>query len=188
MVNQILEFIVNNPDKAAIIIAGLALILSFVSTILALWSVLLQRIHNRVSVRPIIDHYFTVADNHLCVAIKNNGLGPLIIVKFDVYKDNKIISNNLMDLLPLPTEQFHYKKNIPELINSVLSPDEELRIFEFDAEYYTKEYVEFRNKVWKILAPLSIQIHYKSIYKENQPIFKASLAIFDMDQPKFVAQ
>jgi len=169
--NGFIDFILKNPDNVAVLIAGLALILSFLSTILTLCSVWLQRIHNRVSVRPIAESTFSDFEDHLAVKIRNNGLGPLIIKKFEICRENKIIADNLIELMPSQAETISWKNFVMSINNRVLIPGEELCILDLVGDQNNREFTEFRDKVRKALAPLIIRIHYKSIYNENRPSY-----------------
>jgi hypothetical protein len=68
------------------IIAGLALIVSCISTILALRAVALQREHNRISVKPLPDIILADYEDEIAVRIHNHGLGPMMIDKLEVLK------------------------------------------------------------------------------------------------------
>jgi hypothetical protein len=175
---QQFDFTQYNPESSTIIIAFIALILSFCSTILALWSVWLQRKHNHVSVRPIAASILANYIDNLAVKIKNNGLGPLIIKKFFVQKGNNILGDNLIDLMPQNPENVPWRDFAKGINSHILSPGEELCILELKTEEISEEFIEFRNEVRMTLAPLSIKIEYENIYEERQPEYKENLYWF----------
>jgi hypothetical protein len=56
---------ISDPENLNNIIAGVAVGVSFLSTLLALWAVYLQREHNRVSVKPLPDLVFGDYENKI---------------------------------------------------------------------------------------------------------------------------
>ena len=175
---QLYDFVVNNKETFAVIIAGLALILSFSSTILTLFSVSLQRKHNRVSVKPLVICDITDSLNQVSVKIQNNGLGPLIIKKFEVFENNKYLNDNLIELMPESLETVFWGDFVQKINNRVIRQGEELTILQLSGSVSSPTFINFRDVIRRTLSRFTIRIHYESLYKEKQPIYERNLLWF----------
>lgn len=169
---------VSNPENLNNIIASIAVGVSFLSTLLALWAVYLQREHNRVSVRPLPDLIFGDYENQIIVEIHNNGLGPMILVGVEILKDNTVLADNLIDLMPSLPKGMRWDDFVKNLKNRVLAPGEEKTLIELSGNEKSKTFVNFRDKVRETLAPLTVKVYYKGIYDKKSRIFEQSLDWF----------
>lgn len=71
--------------------SSLATILSIVAIIIALDEIMQTRIHNRLSVRPRLSLGFNGrTDTDISVELKNTGIGPAVVLKMDLYVDDKL--------------------------------------------------------------------------------------------------
>lgn len=161
------------------LITSVAVILSFLSTLLALWAVFLQREHNRISVKPLPDIVFGDYENEIKVGIHNHGLGPMILVNVEILKNQTVIANNVIDLMPDQPRGISWEDFVQLLKDRVLAPGEEKMLVKLSGNSENKTFVKFRNKVREELAPLTVKIYYKGIYDKNDRIFEKSLDWFD---------
>jgi len=168
----------HNSDNAGNLIAGLALLVSFISTLLALWAVRLQREHNRISVKPLPDIIFGDYENEIKVGLHNHGLGPLILIRVEVLKDSSVVSDNLIDLMPDQTKGIFWEDFVQKLKDRILAPGEEKMLVKLSGNSKSKSFISYRNKVRKELAPLSVKIYYKGIYDKTELVFEKSLDWF----------
>ena len=85
----------NSPDLLAI--AGFAIaVLAMVATV---WQGMLSRKHNRLSVTPVLTLYREEDDGK--IYIKNNGTGPALIRRYEIYKDGQLIDEqNIQSAIP----------------------------------------------------------------------------------------
>lgn len=72
-----------------ILVSISSLIIALCALVFTIWQTYIQRAHNRLSVKPHL-FTFTTKDRHnnlarLQILLKNNGLGPAFINKFQVY-------------------------------------------------------------------------------------------------------
>lgn len=169
---------ISDPENLNNIIASIAVGVSFLSTLLALWAVYLQREHNRVSVKPLPDLIFGDYENEIVVEIHNNGLGPMILVRVEILNNNTVLADNLIDLMPDLPKGMDWDDFVKNLKDRVLAPGEEKTLVELSGSEKNKTFVNFRDKVRKALAPLTVKVYYKGIYDKNVLTFEKSLDWF----------
>lgn len=174
---DILCFLSNNSDTVAVLIASVALGLSFISTIAAIWAVSLQRKHNRMSVRPIAD--FTFADYQDCIGVylKNHGLGPMTIEKFEVISQDKVIGDNLIDLMPPKPPSLYWTDFLKEIKDRVMAPGEKRILIEIKGAQSDKDFASYRDELRRSLYTLKIRVTYKGVYNQKS-LSERSLAWF----------
>jgi hypothetical protein len=175
-------------NSGTVLIASVALILSFFSTVAALISVGLQRTHNRKSVTPYPDIIFADYEDRIGVYLVNKGLGPMIIKEFEVYSGCKwvkdrlsggeLVKNNLIDLLPPGTNGILWNDFTKVIKKRVVAPGEKMVIVELIGNPKSKKYASFRDNIRTLLKPLYLLVHYKGIYGQKMPILERSLEWF----------
>jgi hypothetical protein len=81
-------------DNSGIIIALCALVLT-------IWQAFLTRTHNKLTVKPYLTTWSTMAGNEdfYQVDLMNNGVGPALIQSFRVYVDNQELLGTESDLI-----------------------------------------------------------------------------------------
>jgi len=79
--NQLINLIRNYPDQLNVIVAAIALFVSLLSVGLTVFTVLLQRSHNFKSLTPIANFFLSDYENRIALALRNTGVGPLIVEK-----------------------------------------------------------------------------------------------------------
>jgi hypothetical protein len=165
----------SEPENLNNLIAGLALIVSFISTALALRAVALQREHNRISVKPLPDFIFGDYENEIKVKIHNHGLGPMIIEKVEVLENDNVIGNNLVDLMPIHPKTIPWEDFVRNLEGRILAPGEEKVLILLSGDSKNRSFITFRDKVREKLASLTIRIRYKGIYDKNVRVYEKAL-------------
>ena len=175
---EILDFIIAKPSEAAVIIAGMALILSSISTIAAVIAVFLQRSHNRRSVRPLADILLSDYENRLAVAVLNNGMGPLLIECLEVSLDGKVQNKDVIDLMPKTPPNIDWWTFVKNLSGRVLSPGERRVVIELRGDESDSNFILFRDKVRNALTSLHLKLRYKDVYGKQMPFCERSLGWF----------
>jgi hypothetical protein len=165
----------SEPENLNNLIAGLALIISFISTAFALRAVALQREHNRISVKPLPDFIFGDYENEIKVKIHNHGLGPMIIDKIEVMENSSVIGNNLIDLMPIHPKAIPWEDFVRNLEGRILSPGEEKVLILLSGNPKNRSFITFRDKVRAKLALLTVRIHYKGIYDKSVLVYDKAL-------------
>lgn len=154
------EFINENVDAIALVVAAIALILT-------VWSVWVQRDHNKKSLRPYPDIGVANYENYLSVSFHNKGLGPLIITKVNIYKGQNLLGNNLVDLMPDLPKGITWSDYIQRIEGRVLAPGEEKVLLELKGDDKKTNFKNARKLIRQSLKDLKVQIYYKGIYEDN---------------------
>lgn len=175
---NICQQIISEPKLMSDLIAGLALIVSCISTILALRAVSLQREHNRISVKPLPDIILADYENEIAVKVHNHGLGAMIIEKLEVLKGGNVVTDNLIDLVPSPPDDICWDDFIKILAGRILAPGEEKVLIKLTGDLKNQKFIKFRDTVRQSLAPLAVKIYYKGVYDKKALSHERSLDWF----------
>lgn len=157
----------DQPIDPSIIIACAALFLSFISTMGAIYSVAGDRNHNRLSVKPMPDVILGDYEDVIEVILKNEGLGPLKILDFEV-SNGKTTKDSVIDFMPDPPQVITWKDFSKNLKDRVLAPGEKKNLLILEQEdKYLRSYNPFKEEVRKALSVLTIKITYTGVYEET---------------------
>ncbi len=131
-----------------------------------------QKIHNRNSVKPLLNIIFGDYEYDIHIKTQNNGVGPAIIKEI-LCSNNKDKTNSLIELIP---NEFQIKNHgivklqnfvdfVENIEERVIAPNKEIIIIKYEPEY-DSELVAIRT----ILKDISIKIRYVDIYQKEQPV------------------
>lgn len=164
------------PTTIELVISGSAVVISLAALGYSIYQGRLARLHNRLSVKPVLDFYVGAVDDDsdFQLTLKNNGLGPALISSFQM-----IAKEDSMDELKekhniTSLEQLSAHIGFPHNLNwtflskgSILKNGEEIKIVSYRFDQYSKENAKsFRQAI----RNLDIKIVYNSIYEvENTP-------------------
>jgi hypothetical protein len=151
--------------------------------IIALDDVVQTRIHNRLSVKPhLLIELIGSTSKDISVSIKNGGVGPAIILKFDVYVDDILYSGSsgLSLLAIFRVIKIYDRHSIRSFEpNDLIAAGESITIF----KVFHGANVARHNLNLSKMARIRVHLVYKSLYDEinelNQylfPEFKMTLS------------
>jgi len=146
------------------IVMLITIIMTIISATFSALTLAFQRSHNKKTVKPLCDSTKIADKKNSKIAIKNAGLGPMIIRSITVREpDREAIefSDFCESLLLEKADCIAYKK--PG--NMILSVNEERTIFELNTE--TKVRPETANFVFGRLSNAEIKINYSDIYDKE---------------------
>jgi len=154
--------------EATNVIAICAAIIATASLFVAVRQTSLTRRHNRLSVRPVLSMYRMEFKNKpVEYILRNQGIGPATIKKFEIILDDKIVSptsgNIIYDLvakLDIPRENV-----TGHLIseNEPISSGKDISIVQFTGSDNNEE---LNRELVKILPRVKFRITYTSMYEE----------------------
>ena len=159
-----------------LIVAFIAIIISFISVILTWWTILNQRKHNRLSVKPIPEIILSKIDG-VFITLMNKGIGPLSCIELITKDESGIIKNHLYDFLPeglsnnnasLFTDRWEF----------TIMPNESITLFSIILDDNNETHQKDKEAISETFSKLAIEIKYTSIYNETFPIYKKSLIWF----------
>ena len=147
-------------------------IIALTAISVSIYSLKLQRKHNKLTFKPIpvIVKYNYV--NVIRVRLWNKGNGPLIIKSFIAQKDNEQ-KNSLIELMPEFTRKLAYVEFIDDLENRAISSNDSLNLLEFKIRKDNKGkkkdiYEDAFNHIKEKLNGTIIKIEFTDIYNEIQ--------------------
>ncbi|MCW8806197.1 MAG: hypothetical protein OQK56_07040 [Ignavibacteriaceae bacterium] len=164
-------------DILPIIIAAVALILSFIATYISVKSKEDNRIHQRLSVVPAINYYEDYSLSKGCdgvgLQIKNVGIGPALIKNFTLsWGDIKI--NSDIDFAKIPREKIYGALEGGYLTqSSVLDKKDKMWIIKIPLNYLllpngAVDMEKVKNVRKVIRENVKFQIVYRSFYDEEE--------------------
>ena len=147
-----------------LIVAISAVLISIISLFVALKTLKIQQKHNKLSVKPLA--HFSKADyqNKIYIKIKNYGLGPLIIKKLEIKKNNKKYKR-LIDTFEVLASKIMWDTFTDIVDNRVLAPQKEFLLIQVS---FTDKQDKIREEIRKSLAETTLTLTYQSIYNDEQ--------------------
>ncbi len=148
------------------------IIISIIALFYSIKQTKLNQLHNRLSVKPILDYSVLISTsyNRFSVIIENNGLGPAVISNFRLFIDNmsffdlKEIHNiedygNLSIFLDYQENKLDWHHIST---GNVINVGQKIEIVGFKYDKYSNENsTKFRNMVNRI----KFEVKYSSIYE-----------------------
>lgn len=160
-----------------------AFLVALMACIFTIWQLIIQRKHNKLSVKPLLQVKHNWESKIRSICIKNCGLGPVIITDITlVYKAKKIHFDTISDKYDLANEYldlgfYSYGETVDK--DSILDKGEELQLLSLSF-HEDHDYNNARERIFTFLKETKLVISYKSIY--NEP-FNLSVSLYsNIDQ------
>jgi hypothetical protein len=166
--DTILEFVKNNPHQVTAFAAVSALGVSFLSIVLTVVSLVLQRRHNFKSLTPIASFPIGDYENLITVKLKNTGVGPLIVEKF-VATDGKQVRHSLISWMPETPTGVMWDTFYDSLEGLSVPPGAEAIIVKLSGDSNDTQFSGFRDDVRRVLSRLTVRVEYRDIYNRRVP-------------------
>ncbi len=174
---DIINFIQNNPEQVAALTALCAIIISFFSIVIIALSFWTQRRHNFKSLTPIAQFPISDYDNLIAVKLKNTGVGPLLVEKFTSHKGN-IQKDNIISWMPKTPKGLKWDTFYDSLDGLSIPPNQEEILIELSGNIKDEIFIKFRDKSRKALKDLKIKVQYRDIYNRKMPLKERDLKWF----------
>jgi|HubBroStandDraft_1064217.scaffolds.fasta_scaffold02314_8 hypothetical protein len=165
-------------------VALLALFVSVVSVAISLWTLRVQRRHNILSVRPLPEITHVDYEDSLCVKIRNNGSGPMIIKSLDVSNGTESRSSLIewMPTLPNSRPWSHFSHTLE---NRSLLAGGQINLLELtkydagiDAAYLDQSFAQGRDATRAALSALTVSVNFTDVYNSALPVYSKKLDWF----------
>lgn len=157
----------SNGNSFSAIAALLACAVAFVTLIA-------QRQHNRLSVRPLAQVDFRDGESRLLVKLVNNGTGPLIVDSLSVWESGERIGDALIDALPEVEGLF--EDFVANIDGRSIPAGGAIVLLDFIPEGESAAMDRFALR--KALARLEIRLTYRDIYNGLNPVYSRDLRWF----------
>jgi len=175
--NNLIQWIQENPQQVSAMVALMALCISFLSIFLTTLSLHLSRQHNFMSLTPIARILLSDYEDKLAVKIMNTGVGPLIIGTFQATRGNET-KNDLISLMPDLPEGMFWNFLIDDLDGDCLRPGEKLILLQLNGNLEDHNFRNARDACRRALADTTVVLTYKDIYGRKMSPVEKSLGRF----------
>lgn len=146
------------------LVAGLALLTAIVATFISFKTFKLQRVHNIKSIRPVIHIAQFDYENLIKILLVNNGVGPSLITKIWVEKNEYEKRKSIFDWLPkkLPGKM-NYKEYLTKDSDMILKSGSTGIMLEIPINTKIQQEKEMRETIRGILRQLTVTVNYKCL-------------------------
>ncbi len=166
---ELFKLIQENPNLASAFAAVVAVCISFLSILLTVISLGMQRRHNLKSVTPIANIELSDYEDLVAVKIRNSGTGPLIITRFDARDKNGNSAANLIRLMPDLSEGVYWDTYFENLENFSIIPSQSLTVLKFSGNDKDPLFCELRDTIRRCLSEMEVTLTYRDIYGRKMP-------------------
>jgi len=173
---DILKIIEQNPNVASTFTAFIAVIISFISILLAIISLWIQRRHNFKSVTPIANIDLSDYENLIEVRIMNSGTGPLIISQVTAETTTGQRAQDLISLMPCIAQ--YWDTYYQRLENVSIVPSKYITILKLCGDDNDPEFCKTRENIRRHLSKITVTLKYKDIYGRKMPEYHRVLDWF----------
>ena len=177
--DQVFDLLVSKPQVASAAAAVGSAAVAIMALIFSIISLVAQRKHNRLSVRPLA--YVPLGDyeSRVFVRVTNNGTGPMIIKSIRIINAPNP-SGPLIDAMPKLQSGVLWTMYSTDVEDRSLRPGGEIVLLELSSKSSNSEdqFVLSRNKVRRALGELAVHVEYTDIYGNTLPVYSRSLKLF----------
>ena len=176
---RLIDLVRNNPQQVSALVAMCAVLLSFLSILLTVTALRLQRRHFLKSVTPIAFIRARDYENFIEVALENVGIGPLLIEQFRVLRGTDT-KENVIDWMP---EGLYWNNFTSIVIGRCIPAGKDIILLKFVGDLDDAEFIGNRDTVRSSLKDLHVHVNYRDIYGRPMPVASRSLDWFGRNLP-----
>jgi hypothetical protein len=158
-----------------LLIATLAFFVSVVSILIGVFSLWIQRKHNRLSVRPIGIIARSDYENRLAIRVKNAGIGPMIVKSIENSNNKGTKKKYPLDWMPSDIMWAGFRR---DLKNQTIMAGDSTVLLEYKIDPQDEDSARQRDEIRSVLKNLTIRIVYTDVYGKEQPELVRSLDWF----------
>ncbi len=179
MVQDFLNYAEQNPEVVAALSATLATLVAFISILLSLYGLFVQRRHNRASVMPIAVIGYWDYNKEIVVRVRNGGVGPLTIQALTVKsKADGFVANTIHDHVIRRGHKYRYSHITGNPKGRVLSPAGKTTLLRLTGDPDDARFAQKRDNVRQVLSSLTVRVTYSDIYGRTVGTAERSLEWF----------
>jgi len=160
------------------VIALCALVVSVVSTGLAVWTAFVQRKHMRLSVRPIASVPVADFENRVGVFLQNKGIGPMRVRSLRVANAEGVEHDDLVTHMPPLAPGILWSNFYDSVDGSALEAGKRFLLLLLEGDPQDPEYRQSRDVVRRRLSSLVVRVEYEDLYGQPMEPLEQKLSWF----------
>jgi hypothetical protein len=162
---------------ASAVTAVLALTMSLVAVVVSCLTLMYQRRHNVLSVKPIPAVTYADLEESIRVKLRNHGSGPLLVKCVKVSNGNQT-RDAVVEWMPRLPKEVSWTFFAGVIADRSLLPGSEIVLLELDGDPKTELFRAGRDATRDALAPLTVRVDYTDIYDSHFEPYVQDLAWF----------
>lgn len=169
--HDVVSFLSANDKLVTAWTAIAALFVSFISIVIAISNMAMQRTHNRKSVLPIGHIIVGDYESRIHVTLRNEGVGPMIVEKAIVTRgrDGEQVRSAILDFLPELPDGYLWTTFVGDISGRAISAGDDIILVLLEGDQNDFGFIGARQMTREALASLTIRVDYKNIYGEKMP-------------------
>lgn len=160
------------------IIALFSLIVAILSFVITIVTIFQTRKHNRKSLRPIISVNPFDYSNCLKIELINEGVGPAIIKKIVVEKNEHEKKANVYSWMPPLPSAVQYSNYLTRDENIAMISGKIIEVICIKLDPTIEVQKNFREQMRGVLRQLTIKIDYTDIYDSDFPTYSRKFELY----------
>jgi hypothetical protein len=179
--HDLISFLSQNDKLVTSWTAIAALFVSFISIVIAVVNMGMQRAHNRKSVLPIANLSFGDYETAIFVRLQNVGVGPMIVESLVVAKRDKNDESTgkaIIDFMPELPSGHNWSHFVHDIDGRAISAKDHITLILLRGDPNDDVFVAIRRDVRRALSNLSVTVEYKNVYSERMPSASRHLGWF----------
>jgi hypothetical protein len=169
--HDMISFLSANDKLVTTWTAIAALFVSFLSIVIAIVNMTMQRAHNRKSVLPIGHLSVEDYENRISVRLRNDGVGPLIVEKAIVTAggDGAQAGAAIIDFMPELPSGCLWSTFVGDISGRAITAEGGITLISLEGDQKEKGFVAAKRMTREALSALTVKVEYKNIYGETMP-------------------
>jgi hypothetical protein len=173
------EFVSSNPDTLAAVAGIGASVSALVAVILSVYSLAIQRQHNRLSVRPIANFGYVDFENEISIWLRNSGVGPMKIDALSTRcSDTDVVTTTLIEQMSQKSVKGSWTTFSGNLKGRTLRAGGVLHLIKLKGDHAEQDFCAQRDAARKALLSIELKITYSDIYGRTVGTEKRELSWF----------
>lgn len=182
--NELIKFFIDNQNEAIALSATASAFIAIFAFFVSMFSLFIsyrvlktQQQHNKLSVTPIADATVADYEDCLCVKIRNNGSGPLIVIDLHV-GDGARTTKRVLDWMPDLPANYHWSTFAGNIKSRSILPGHEIILIQLNGDCENKVFRKIRDECRYNLSKLTLNLEYEDIYKTKMKPYRKKLDWF----------
>ena len=163
------DFLITNPEVASAFGTIFSAITAAIALITTFWGLAIQRRHNILSVCPKANFVFGNYEDDIYIKLTNVGIGPLIIKKLYI-KKNQEIFESIKASLGNEFNNIEFRDYVESVTDRVIPPGDNLMLIRYMPREDNRNDQEYKRLLRKHLSQLECVVEFIDLYEKKHPV------------------